>query len=323
MSEYALHPQSAWGPGQYQRKTSDPELDIPRPSSQIPWKITIPSMPPVVSARLKAWRRILLDLKVSTTGQLNHVSRAEPAKRLRQYRWIVLPIFLTLCLLVALRALFGHDHHDANARHLDQLVRKFGDVGGGDVAQMRLGSVQAVKGAMGSLASKDEVDPEGDDVDGHHQTDGTFAKLHARQDEAKEGDEDDEDDFDVDTAMPRTDENGRVVPDYREIFSLTTRDRKYFLFWFDGEAAYNPSLIPHPTSAEKWLVVAQHEQPAQAAFAQEIVCTASFLFGVLVCDDATVLPVQPSILGNCQGELAWANLRTGPRDGRMFYGPGT
>ena len=132
-------------------------------------------MPPAVSGRLKAWRRIILDLKVSTTGQLNHVSRAESTRRVKEYQWVVLPIVLVFCLFAVLRALFAYDGHETNARHLDQLVRKFGHADAHGDAQVRLGSVQAAKGVMGSLASKDEVNPEGDDIDGHHQVDGTFA----------------------------------------------------------------------------------------------------------------------------------------------------
>ncbi|KAK3643253.1 hypothetical protein LTR22_015720 [Elasticomyces elasticus] len=111
--------------------------------------------------------------------------------------------------------------------------------------------------------------------------------------------------------------------DYREIFSLTTRDRKFFPIFFAGDDAYNPNIIPHPTRHDLWIVVAQHEQSKeQISVSGELVCEAGFLDGVLVCTDApTILPISPSISGVCPDDLAFMNFRSGPRDARMFYGP--
>ena len=128
---------------------------------------------------------------------------------------------------------------------------------------------------------------------------------------------DNEDDTDGDYApLPES-------TDYREIFSLTTRDRKFFPLYLGGVNAYNPNIIPHPTQHDLWIVIAQHEQSGQQITAsEELYCDAGFLNGVLVCTaQPTVLPVTPSISGNCPGDLAYYNFRRGPRDARVFYGP--
>ncbi len=125
-----------------------------------------------------------------------------------------------------------------------------------------------------------------------------------------------------------SDSDGDYTPlpestDYREIFSLTTRDRKFFPLYLGGVHAYNPNLIPHPTRHDLWIVIAQHEQSGQhITVSEEVYCDAGFLDGVLVCTaEPTVLPVTPSIHGNCPGDLAYYNFRQGPRDARVFYGP--
>jgi hypothetical protein len=111
--------------------------------------------------------------------------------------------------------------------------------------------------------------------------------------------------------------------DYRELFSLTTKDRKFFPIYFAGDEAYNPNIIPHPTKSDMWIVVAQHEQSReQIEVSGELVCVAGFLDDVLVCSEApTILPIAPSIQGQCPGDLAYMNFRSGPRDARMGYGP--
>jgi hypothetical protein len=118
-----------------------------------------------------------------------------------------------------------------------------------------------------------------------------------------------------------------IIPDrgnYRELFSLTTRDRKFIPIFLDGDVAYNPNIIPHPTKYDLWIVVAQHEQSGQGLKPSgQLTCTAGFLNGVLVCTETpTIMPISESIYGICEGDLAVYNFRLGPRDGRMFYGPG-
>jgi hypothetical protein len=118
-------------------------------------------------------------------------------------------------------------------------------------------------------------------------------------------------------------QHGPGRSDYRELFSLTTIDRKYIPIYFSGDEGYNPNIIPHPTKHDMWIVVAQHEQSKEEIkVSGELVCVAGFLNGVLVCAEApTILPIEPSIQGVCEGDLALYNFRSGPRDARMFYGP--
>lgn len=126
---------------------------------------------------------------------------------------------------------------------------------------------------------------------------------------------------------PRLDAYGHQVPHYRKLYSLTSPEKKYWPVWWKGEAAYNPNLVPHPTMPERWIIMAQHDrtdEPTQigASIGQEFICEAGFFQNKLVCQNApTVLPIAPSIEGNCTGEKAWVNMAVGPRDGRMFMGP--
>ncbi|KAK3111966.1 hypothetical protein LTR53_012240 [Teratosphaeriaceae sp. CCFEE 6253] len=133
----------------------------------------------------------------------------------------------------------------------------------------------------------------------------------------------DETDADEDADDDDTPANDVEPGDYRELFSLTTRDRKFFPLYFAGDEAYNPNIIPHPTRHDMWIVVAQHEQSGEAiTVSGELVCEAGFLDGVLVCAaPPTILPITPSISGVCPDDLAYMNFRSGPRDARMFYGP--
>ena len=132
---------------------------------------------------------------------------------------------------------------------------------------------------------------------------------------AKEDSEDDEDDEDY-SPLP----DGI---DYREIFSLSTADRKYIPIFTGGAAIYNPNIIPHPTDHDLWIIVGQHEQSGQESrYSEQLTCTAGVMNGAMICTaEPAVLPVEPSINGVCEGELAYFNFRPGPRDARMFLGP--
>jgi hypothetical protein len=109
---------------------------------------------------------------------------------------------------------------------------------------------------------------------------------------------------------------------HRKIFSLSTSDRKWFTIdWGSDLRGYNPSIIPHPTKADSYIVTALQVQLAEPVQNRELVCTATFADGALKCvDPATALPIE-SITGHCKDDLAYFNFRPGPRDARMFYGP--
>jgi hypothetical protein len=134
----------------------------------------------------------------------------------------------------------------------------------------------------------------------------------------KEGSEDDENDDDDEGYSPLPD-----GIDYRELFSLSTADRKYIPIFTGGAAIYNPNIIPHPTDHDLWIIVGQHEQSGkQSKYSEQLTCTGGIMNGVMICTaEPTVLPVDPSINGVCEGELAYFNFRPGPRDARMFLGP--
>lgn len=132
-----------------------------------------------------------------------------------------------------------------------------------------------------------------------------------------------------DLVVPELEEEedfGSPLPDgldYREIFSLSTRDRRYIPVYTGNKRMYNPAVIPHPSEHDLWIIVAQLETTGQITWESELVmCKAGMLEGVMVCTaDPEVLPVEPSIIGKCEGDHAYANSRPGPRDARIFHGP--
>jgi hypothetical protein len=111
--------------------------------------------------------------------------------------------------------------------------------------------------------------------------------------------------------------------DYHEIFSLTTTDRKFSPIFTGGIPVYNPNVIPHPTDHTLWIMIAQREQSGEQIFvSQEMTCNVGLLNDVMVCTaEPATIPIEPSIVGNCSGDLAYFNSRGGPRDARMCYGP--
>jgi len=111
--------------------------------------------------------------------------------------------------------------------------------------------------------------------------------------------------------------------DYRELFSLSTTNRRFSSIFTGGVNIYNPNIIPHPIDHNLWIMIAQHEQSGQdISVSEEMTCNVGLLDGTMVCTaEPTVLPIEPSIAGNCTEEFAYFNFRSGPRDARMYYGP--
>lgn len=189
------------------------------------------------------------------------------------------------------------------------------------------GSQHVVHGSVGKyqLATLSELKQD------RPNSDGAVEERPALVDDNESVDENNDDDANDDGISNDGDEDGDdlilQVPDrgdYRELYSLTTTDRKFFPIYFgDSKQGYNPNIIPHPTKHDMWIVVAQHEQSRETFdVSGELVCTAGFFEGVLICaDPPTILPITPSITGVCEGDLAYMNFRFGPRDARMFYGP--
>jgi hypothetical protein len=78
---------------------------------------------------------------------------------------------------------------------------------------------------------------------------------------------------------------------YREIFSVSTSDRKYFKIDFSPRRGMNPNVIPHPTLENTWFIVAQLDDHAVegTVWSAELVCTAGFTGGKLKCREAPLV----------------------------------
>ncbi|PGH07811.1 hypothetical protein GX51_01521 [Blastomyces parvus] len=119
---------------------------------------------------------------------------------------------------------------------------------------------------------------------------------------------------------------GEMSEKYRQIFSTSTVDKKYFLIQFAELEAINPSIIPHPHLENTWIIVAQQQKssvPNSVWFA-ELVCNAVFRDGSLQCiQSPIILPIAatPNNAGKCTGELEYFSFNIGPHDARVFYGP--
>jgi hypothetical protein len=78
---------------------------------------------------------------------------------------------------------------------------------------------------------------------------------------------------------------------YREIFSVSTPDKKYFPIDFSPRRGINPNAIPHPTLKDHWVIVGQLDDHVLeiSAWLAELVCTATFKDGALSCIDSPLL----------------------------------
>ncbi|KAI5461954.1 hypothetical protein BGZ63DRAFT_354715 [Mariannaea sp. PMI_226] len=118
-----------------------------------------------------------------------------------------------------------------------------------------------------------------------------------------------------------------VYPQHQEIFSVSTQDKKFFSIDFGEFRGMNPSIVPHPTLQDTWIVVAQkvkadHETPS--LWFSEITCDATFQDNVLRClRTPNHLPVAATFGERCEGDLAYMNTNIGPHDARVFLGPET
>ncbi|KAL6252995.1 hypothetical protein RBB50_000714 [Rhinocladiella similis] len=122
------------------------------------------------------------------------------------------------------------------------------------------------------------------------------------------------------------DDDGKPVVDksvYREIFSNSTSTGNYFGIHLGGVGGFNPTIIPHPTRFDSWIVVTQRIPKKDDAdrYSQQLVCNAGFLNDVLVCAAEPIVISVDSTKGDCKDELGYLNFQWGPRDARAFYGP--
>lgn len=138
----------------------------------------------------------------------------------------------------------------------------------------------------------------------------------------------------VEAPVVQTEKKFEFIPDHyiyndvanihREIFSVSTVDKKYFWIDFSGTKAYNPNIIPHRTLNDTWWIVSQRQDNSVEKgiwFAQSV-CPAAFVNGRLECiGTLSILPIAATFGDNCDGNLAFAGFNVGPHDARLFYGP--
>ncbi|CZT39824.1 uncharacterized protein RSE6_00024 [Rhynchosporium secalis] len=115
---------------------------------------------------------------------------------------------------------------------------------------------------------------------------------------------------------------------HTEVYSVSTKDRKYFHVHFGGhKTAANTNIIPHPYWNDTYIIVAQKPPskiPNTVWFA-ELVCNAQFnsYTGVMECiEPAAILPIAATAGDKCKGgKIDYYNNLVGPHDARVFYGP--
>jgi hypothetical protein len=95
-------------------------------------------------------------------------------------------------------------------------------------------------------------------------------------DEDNSTSQNDQDDEDEDLYDPLPD-----GIDYREIFSLSTADRKFIPIFTGGVNIYNPNIMPHPTDHDLWIIVAQHEQRSEEHQVEQLTCDGGIMNGVV------------------------------------------
>ena len=245
--------------------------------------------------------------------------------RRRRAKQLLLLFGAAFLLLTFSAALYGNARQgslEEQAKRPEWIVKEaVGESSDGAVS--RLDEVPPVDTASGFDAAPDSADVLGsDDEKGEAEA---VAEGETEDEAEIEAEDEDEDGYEDDYDTNDDDDDGSIHDgtDYRELFSLTSRNRKFTPIYWAGKGAYNANVIPHPTKHDIWIVVAQHEQSGQVITqSEEFVCNAFFFDDVLVCDgEPAVLPVDPSIQGQCDPDHSVFNMRGGPRDARMFYGP--
>ncbi len=115
-----------------------------------------------------------------------------------------------------------------------------------------------------------------------------------------------------------------VPKTHRQIFSVSTANRGYFSISFGEQIGYNPNIIPHPSLADTWIVVAQKLRSSvnQTVWFAELVCDAVFINSILTCTHApSILPIATTSTDKCEADLQHFQFNIGPHDARVFYGP--
>ena len=129
-----------------------------------------------------------------------------------------------------------------------------------------------------------------------------------------------------DDSAPIDEDLAHIISEHREVFSVSTTNKKYFMIEFDDRSAVNPNIIPHPSLKDTWIIVAQKHKSSvkNSVWFAELVCNAAFKNGVLGCiEPPLILPIAATPGNKCEGDLDYFSLNVGPHDARVFYGPRT
>ncbi|CAK4033169.1 Hypothetical predicted protein [Lecanosticta acicola] len=123
-------------------------------------------------------------------------------------------------------------------------------------------------------------------------------------------------------------ENMRV--EHLEIFSNMTSTGSLFMIDFLGQEGYNPSILPHPTKDETWIVIAMRDKRKDESdiWNAELYCEAIFVKtdNVMRClRTPLILPIASTTSPVCKDDAKWSlsfmNRIIGPHDARIFWGP--
>lgn len=93
---------------------------------------------------------------------------------------------------------------------------------------------------------------------------------------------------------------GYVEGRYHEIFSVSTKDKKFFPIKFDPKQSINPNAIPHPFLDDTWIIVSQLQRSSikTTVWYAELVCNAVFKNGALACTEPPMLlPISKTPVG--------------------------
>ncbi|OKL56257.1 hypothetical protein UA08_08505 [Talaromyces atroroseus] len=188
-------------------------------------------------------------------------------------------------------------------------------------------------------------------------SDGNLVQPSGQQQQQQQEEEEEEEEEEAAAEIlgqpPDSETTAQEKPGYTHntIFSLSTASGTYFDISFGNHKTLNPNIIPHPSSSDKWIIVAQQkagddQEGRHSAVSVQLVCDASFGSSdgsaandrdshslptsrsgsnseTLSCiTPPAVLPIEATSSGNrCQGRWSPLSLNIGPHDARLFYGP--
>lgn len=128
----------------------------------------------------------------------------------------------------------------------------------------------------------------------------------------------------VETFLPDHYIYNDVANVHRTVYSISTKNKKYFPIIFGDSHAYNPNIIPHRSKNDTYIIVAQESEHSvqDSVWFAELVCNAQFIDDKLKCiKPPSILPITATYGTGCHDNLAFFGYNVGPHDARLFYGP--